>query len=485
MIRPYRLRHALLAFFAAVLCLWLTDGARADTIVLKNGRRIVGSNITRENGKVSCETSAGIVTVPESIVATIEKDGAGGVSSMNPAAANLPMGPPPGAAPAADALAGSVIHDGAIDLDALARLDAKAAAGGSDAVASAVAGESLASRFAYDHGDLNAALDHAQRAVALAPEQVPLLLDVAYVHLRRAEYTAALDALDPARRLAPDSADVAKLTGWANYGLNRLAAAISEWKHAQELHHDDDLAQALQKAEHELEVEGDFREGDSAHFVLRYYGGATPELARGILQELESDFDEISRLLNDTPAEPISVILYTNEAFKDITRAPGWVGALNDGRIRVPVQGLNFVTPDLAHELKHELTHSFINAKTHGNCPVWLQEGMAQWVEGRRSGDAAPALLALYNHQADPSLAILEGSWMKLPADFVVTAYAWSLAVVEAIEANGPGDVERLLDRMVTEPSGEAAAQAALHMSYADLNAQAGDYLRRTYSLSH
>ena len=136
------------------------------------------------------------------------------------------------------------------------------------------------------------------------------------------------------------------------------------------------MAQAIEKAQHELAVEGDFREGDSAHFVLRYYGGATPELARGILQELESDFSEISSLLSEAPAEPISVILYTNQAFSEYA-SPSWVGALNDGRIRIPVQGLISVTPDLARVLKHELAHSFINQKTHGNCPVWLQEGMA------------------------------------------------------------------------------------------------------------
>jgi hypothetical protein len=448
---------------------------------LKNGRRISGTNITRENGKVSCETSAGLVTVPESIVATIEKDGAAGTSSMNPSAASLPMGPPPESTSAPDPQTGAVIHDGAIDLDALARIDAKAAGGDAQAMASAIAEESAASRFAYDHADLDAALGHAQRAVSLAPTQLSLLLTLAYLHLRRGEYAAALDALDPARRVEPDSADVAKLTGWANYGLNRIPAAISEWKRAQELHPDSDLAQAIQKAEHELEVEGDFREGDSAHFSLRYYGGAAPELARGILQELESDFSEISSLLSEAPAEPISVILYTNEAFKDITRAPSWVGALNDGRIRIPVQGLMVVTPDLARVLKHELAHSFINEKTHGNCPVWLQEGMAQWIEGRRSADAAPALLALYNRQADPSLTVLEGSWMNLPADFAGVAYAWSLAVAESIEANGPGDLVRLLDHMATERSGEAAVRSALHMNYSDLNAQAADYLRRTY----
>ena len=65
-----------------------------------------------------------------------------------------------------------------------------------------------------------------------------------------------------------------------------------------------------------------------------------PELAREVLQTLETEFDEISTTLNYMPPEPIGVVLYTNQTFMDITRAPSWVGALNDGRIRVPVEGL-------------------------------------------------------------------------------------------------------------------------------------------------
>src|SRR5579864_5867870 len=52
----------------------LASGARADTIVLMNGRRIVGDSVTQEDGKVTCETAAGQVTIPESLVARIEKN---------------------------------------------------------------------------------------------------------------------------------------------------------------------------------------------------------------------------------------------------------------------------------------------------------------------------------------------------------------------------------------------------------------------------
>ena len=62
-----------------------------------------------------------------------------------------------------------------------------------------------------------------------------------------------------------------------------------------------------------------------------------------MLRTLEAEFDEISSTLNYVPPEPIGVVLYTNQTFVDITRVPAWVGALNDGRIRVPVEGISIV----------------------------------------------------------------------------------------------------------------------------------------------
>ena len=115
---------------------------------------------------------------------------------------------------------------------------------------------------------------------------------------------------------------------------------------------------------------------------MKYSGSAAPDLARGILRTLEEHYRDLQSQLDFSPPEPIAVILYTNQAFADITRAPGWAGALNDGRIRIPVQGLSSVTGEMSHILKHELTHSFITQKTHGRCPTWLQEGLAQLWKG-------------------------------------------------------------------------------------------------------
>ena len=472
-----------IALFVASLALAVTPNLRADTIYLKNGRHIQGSNTTRQNGKVTFETAAGMMSLPEAAVDRVIRDNfdAPSQGTSNSTAAALTMAPPTSAGPDAPASAlRAIVRDGVLDEEGLAEIDAKTATHEVADMARAIQAESAASRFEFDRNNFGAALRHAERALSFAPDQVPLLLNAAYLHLKRGEYRPALDLIERARRSDPDSVDIAKLAGWADYGLNRLSEAIAEWKHSQQQHPDPEVAGALQKAERDLELDSSFQEGRSAHFDLHYYGGAAPELARGALQALEADFDEIAGALNYTPKDPIAITLYTNQDFRDITQAPGWAGALNDGRIRVPVQGLASVTPELARVLKHELTHSFITGKTHGRCPTWLQEGTAQWMEGRRT-DAATAqeLLDLYDRHEEPSLSILEPLWLNLQPGFASVAYKWSLAVVETIQATSPGDLERILDRVDEGVSTENAVRDMVHLSYADLNSAAADYLHK------
>jgi hypothetical protein len=176
------------------------------------------------------------------------------------------------------------------------------------------------------------------------------------------------------------------------------------------------------------------------------------------------------------------VVLYTQETFRDITRAPGWATALNDGRIRVPIQGLNSVTDELSRVLMHELTHSFIEQKTLRRCPTWLQEGLAQYMEGRRSDYYAAALVATYDQASHVPLHRLEGPWSKFPAPLANYAYAWSLAATETIVASsGMYGLERFFEHFQNDTAVEPALREALQINYPDLERNTADYLRRTY----
>jgi tetratricopeptide (TPR) repeat protein len=467
------------AFAAVAVC-----AATTDTIVLKNGRRIVAMSVREEGDKITYETAAGELSLPKSIVDHIERGGGAAMpDSPAAAAATLAITPPVMAAPSGGSeIENGAVHDGAIDREYIAKLEGAARSGGQRANMSAALAHHAAAQFELSRGDMEHALADERTALTYSPEDPALLMNVAYLHLRRSEYKESLDYLDRARRVAPDNADVAKLAGWAYYGMNKMDQAVAEWKRALALRRDPEVQAALDKAERDKREEESYKENESSHFTLRYSGSAEPALARDVLRTLEAHFSAIESELNFTPPDSIGVVLYTQQAFADITRAPGWVGALNDGRIRVPVQGLTAVTPDLSRVLKHELTHSFVGQKTRGHAPTWIQEGLAQWMEGKRSGDSADTLVEIYREGHAASLAQLEGPWMGLPNDSAAYAYAWALANIEYIVQNdGMGDMEHILDRIGSGTSTEQSLREVLHSDYSDLMQSTAEYLKKTY----
>ena len=492
MILASRIRTVLLS----VVLLSVSSRAAADTIVLKNGRRIIALSAVEEGDKVKYLTSAGELSLPKSIVDHIEKGGSVPMAGSPGAdAANLDIAPPVMESSGAIAeVEHGAVHDGAIDREYIAKLEGAARSGGRQANQSAALGHHLAANFELSRGDMEHALSDARTALNYAPEEPALLLNVGYLLLRRSEFKESLEYLERARRFAPDNPDVPKLEGWAYYGLNKIAQAVAEWQRAQALRPDKEVQLALDRALADKQEEESYKENESSHFKLRYSGAAAPALAREVLRTLERHFSAIESELNFTPPEPIGVILYTQDAFSDITKAPSWAGALNDGRIRVPVQGLAGVDSELSRVLKHELTHSFIAQKTRSAClglaascaihaPAWIQEGLAQWIEGQRSREDAAVLLQIYNDNKAIPLSRLEGSWLNMSGDTARYAYAWALANIEYIvQADGMGDVERILDRIGAGMATETALRDVLHSGYDDLMQSAAEYLRKTYA---
>ena len=139
---------------------------------------------------------------------------------------------------------------------------------------SVAAAHHAAAQFLLGKGDTDAAIDHYREALVFAPDNTGLLLNLAVLYLRESQFTKALDPLERARRAAPDSADVAKLMGWAYYGANKMDRAIEEWKRAEQLRPDPEVEAALEKAQRDKAEEESYREGETAHFDLKYNGSA-------------------------------------------------------------------------------------------------------------------------------------------------------------------------------------------------------------------
>jgi Tfp pilus assembly protein PilF len=461
--------------------------AQGNTIVLKNGRRISALSVTRDGDKVRYETSAGTLSLPSAMVDHVESGGLPTAPGETPSG-QLTLRPPDAAAGDLALAAGRseiearLLGTGEVDRGYVATLENEARSGGQQASSNAALAHHIAAQLETAHGEMELALADEQQAVRFAPRQPLFLTNLAYLHLRRSEYTQSLDYLQKARQAAPNDPDVAKLTGWAYYGLNKLDQAATEWQRALTLRPDAETEAALKKVLRDREEEAQYKENESAHFTLRYSGAAEPVLARDVLRTLERHFAAIESELSYAPPDPIGVVLYTQQAFADITQAPAWVGALNDGRIRVPVQGLSGVTPELSRVLRHELTHSFVQQKARGRAPAWIQEGLAQWVEGKRSDLTATALLRMAAGSPEGVAAHFEGEWMKMPNDAAAAAYAWALANVEWIlHSGGMTDMQRILDRLAAGEAPEAATRAVTRDDYAALTLDTLEYLHKTY----
>ena len=340
-----------------------------------------------------------------------------------------------------------------------------------------------AGRFELDHGRPAAATQYFEHALSFSPDD-PIALEWYMVGL--AEINKDVEAASVAEKLTrvvPDASTFA-LLGLAYYNVDRLPEAVSAFQQSVALRPTDWVQKLLQRTQHELEVQGNFNQSDSWHFTLRYEGGKTPlSLQRDLLDTLEEQYRDLSSQLGYTPGENISVILYTNTQFFDITQAPTWAGGVNDGKLRIPISGVSGMTPELRRVLKHELTHSFVRLITRGRCPSWLNEGLAEAMEPRSVDDYGPALASLFTTKKEIPFRYLDGPFARLNARQAMAAYLEALLAVEYLrERWGMDGVQHVLQRLADGDSPDAALYSVTQMHYGDLEEGLTAYLQKKYA---
>src|SRR5437660_2357816 len=454
-------------------------GAEADTIHLKNGRKILADQV-RENGNhYQYEIGDDSYAIPKSLVDHVDAVGppASVTTAGIPKVADLPTFAPADSLANEGDLVGKIIKEGKVDPNALSTLDGKGNAELS-ATASFIAG-----KFEFEHGNINEARRYFEGALRFQPENSTILIYYAALLVRTGNAAQALPYTHRAVRAAPNSPDAYTMLGYAQFASDRTKDSIASWKRSLNLRPDATVQQFLAKAQREENTETDFAQRESTHFVLHYEGRQTSESLRAqILSVLESDYDDLVRDLGTPPRDNILVTLYTEQAFFDVTRAPSWSGALNDGKLRIPISGVSSMTSELSRVLKHELAHSFINQLSAGRCPAWLHEGIAQLLEPRNLGRDGRALAQLFKTQRNIPLNVLEGSFMRFSGTEAYVAYAESLAAVSYInDSYGMSDVQRILLLLSQGSSPEAALRATIHSDYGQLESDLAKYLADKY----
>src|SRR6266536_1404510 len=311
--------------------------AWADTIHLKNGRAIVADHV-RENGShYEYDVGDDSYAIPKSAVDHVDAGGmAAHSASSTQEVADLPAFSPINSLANEGDLVAKIIKDGKVSTDVLANLQNKG-----NAELSATA-NFIAGKFEFEHGSVIQARQYFENALRFQPDNSTILVYYAALLVRSGNAVQSLFYAQRAAQAAPSSPDAYTMLGYAQFASDRTRDAITSWKRSLEVRPDTAVQQLLAKAQREQAAETDFSQGESSHFVLHYEGKQTSEAFRGqILAALESDYDDLVRDLGNPPRDNIVVTLYTERAFFDVTQAPAWTGAINDGKLRIPISGLN------------------------------------------------------------------------------------------------------------------------------------------------
>jgi tetratricopeptide (TPR) repeat protein len=246
----------------------------------------------------------------------------------------------------------------------------------------------------------------------------------------------AIASLRKAVDIAPEFAEAHILLGQIAYERGDSALAIRSLEKASALRpRDSALSEQLGQWRRESSVHNSYLEKPAAHFRILYEGGAQQSIGDRVAQVLEREYLRIGRTLNSFPAEPLTVILYTNREFHDITRSPSWATGKFDGRIRVAVGG-TLPGGELDRVVTHELVHAIVSTAAPRRVPAWLNEGLASYLE---SNDHSWTPEVLRRATTIVPLESLVDGFGGLDEQGALTAYAESAVAAEILCARlGP-----------------------------------------------
>jgi tetratricopeptide (TPR) repeat protein len=437
----------------------------ADVIYLNDGNILIVDKAWVEGDEVKYQTSRGVRSVPKTNVRRIQAETPVDVPSPKKWVLGEVVGSPPANAGSGTASTSTLPAE---SREMLSRLRENLRSDPSNPRARGQLISALASiaSLQMGQGDFPGAIVTLQEARTLDSRNLVILQNLAVIHLRSGGFKDAEEPLREALKINNTDQDFHYLLGEAYYGQEKLAQAIDEWTLGLALGPHPEMARARDKAQREIIEHNQLGALQSTHFILRYDRDiSNQQLAQQILASLERLYAQLSREVVSRPPVTITVILYPDQQYFNITRAAGWSGALYDGKIRVPTKGLTVVTPELNAVLVHELTHAFL-ASLPANCPGWFNEGLAQLQENRSASSAKKALAELRETGRLIRLEDLQGSFVGFSADKAEIAYTESLSAMEFLVARfGRTSVRSILDLMAQNLNFENSLKKVLNQS--------------------
>jgi tetratricopeptide (TPR) repeat protein len=305
-------------------------------------------------------------------------------------------------------------------------------------------------------------------ALAIRPDDPVLLLGAGAAAHENGKERDAKTHLQRALEVDPTLTPASLLLGRIAFDAGDVDLALQTYERA--LKHapgDPVLLETVEAWRRETETHRTFEERRHGRFRVLFEGRADESLASDATAIMDSAFWHIGEKLGSYATDTIVAVLYTEQQFRDITRAPEWSGGQYDGRIRLPAAGAAQKPEAFKEVLVHELAHAVIAGIVPRGVPAWLDEGLAQYFDG---SDPEAARRRLARLSKPIPLTMLEEGFGRLDAVAAQVAYDESLLAVSVMMDRPAFGWHRLLSRLA---GGETFSDTIENFgfSYADLEA--------------
>lgn len=158
------------------------------------------------------------------------------------------------------------------------------------------------------------------------------------------------------------------------------------------------------------------------------------KVANQSIKTLNKTYEQLSRIFKAKPRNKVVLRFLSPKEFKIQTGAPEWTSAMYfRDEITIPLTKKAMEQEELERALKHEYVHAFIAELSGYKCPAWLDEGVAQILEGSANPLLGPALRAWISNNNSIPLSSLENGFTTLDDSMVPAAYAESLFVTRSL----------------------------------------------------
>lgn len=304
-------------------------------------------------------------------------------------------------------------------------------------------------------------------AIDAEPRDPSLHLGAGLAAFLLGQSTTARHSLERALAMAPSLTPASLLLADILYRGSDIEGAIRVYEAAlQYAPVDKTLHARLEALRREAALHESYFASHGAHFTVLFEGPADEALASRAVEILEAAYWRVSTALAMYPEQTITVVLYTQEQFRDLTRAPQWAAASYDGRMRVPVRGTAADSRELERVLIHEFTHALVQSVAPRGVPRWLHEGLAVVFEpdgaewGHRQLASSTRRLPLGG---------LGDSFATLSTADARLAYAQSAAIVGTLfERGGAAAIGAVLQDIARGDAFAAAFERHFFMTYDD-----------------